>query len=200
MNLFPEILTKEKLYERNIEFRDSLFSLDENVINEQNVIHLIRIYNSAKLLEIRNKILKLLYNFEYSVLLEFFKLAYKRERGLEMKMYALRGLSQFITEKEIENILKRFNLTLSKRKKSTPYNYVEYEFLKGKNCLPFLIEKYDYNCFIETFKQVNKQYNEMPIEFKGHFNVNENGEVIKLRSSEKSRALMDDFFNRINYE
>ena len=113
-----------------------------------------------------------------------------------MKLYALRGLSKFITEKEIDKILQKFNLTLAKRQKSTPYNYQEYELLKGKHALPFLVEKYGYRCFIETLAQVNTQYEQMPKAFKGHFTTDENGEIVNLRSPEKSKKIMTEFFNK----
>lgn len=196
MKDFPKILTDEKINERNADFRNELFSLDKKIINENNVIHLIRIYTNTKHIELRNRILKLLYDFDFPELNEFFNLAYKKERYLDMKLYALRGLSQFTTEKEIGKILQKFNLTLAKRQKSTPYNYQEYELLRGKNALPFLVEKYGYRCFNETLEQVNNQYDQMPEAFKGHFTTDKDGEIVNLRSAEKSKKMMSDFFSK----
>lgn len=68
---------------------------------------------------------------------EFFANAYKKERHLDMKIYALRGLSNFMEEKKIAKLLDKFNQTLAKRQDTTPYNYQEYELLRGKNALPF---------------------------------------------------------------
>jgi hypothetical protein len=111
-----------------------------------------------------------------------------------MKIYALRGLSNFIGEKEIAKLLEKFNLTLAKRQETTPYNYQEYELLKGKNALPFLVEKYGYSCFKETLEQVNKQYDAMPEAFKGHFTTDENGESVMLRKPEEIKTIMDKFW------
>ena len=197
MKDFPKILTDEKINDRNADFRNVLFSLDKKLINENNVSHLIRIYTNTKHIELRNRILKLLYDFDFPELNEFFNLAYKKERYLDMKLYGLRGLSQFITENEIGKILQKFNLTLAKRQKSTPYNYQEYELLRGKHALPFLVEKYGYPCFIKTLEQVNNQYEQMPEAFKGHFTTDENGEIVTLISSEKSKKMMSDFFNKL---
>jgi hypothetical protein len=100
-NNFPEILTKEKINESHIDFRNALFGLDKNSINIENFEYLTTIYNSTKQLDVRNKILKLLYYFDFSSLKDFFLNAYKKERNLDMKIYALRGLSNFIEEKEV---------------------------------------------------------------------------------------------------
>ncbi|AZA73744.1 hypothetical protein EG358_08250 [Chryseobacterium indoltheticum] len=100
INKLPEILTKEKYNEKDIEFRNALFNLDKNIITDNNAEFLTTIYQSTKHLDIRNKILKLLYDFNFSALKEFFLSSYKKERYLDMKIYALRGLSQFIEEKE----------------------------------------------------------------------------------------------------
>ena len=193
-NNFSEILTNEKINERHIDFRNALFGLKKNVISIENLEYLTNIYNSTKELDIRNKILKLLYDFDFATLKEFFSNAYKKERYLDMKIYALRGLSNFVGEKEIAKLLEKFNQTLAKRQETTPYNYQEYELLRGKNALPFLVEKYGYNCLKETLEQVNKQYNAMPEAFKGHFTTDENGESVMLRKPEEIKTIMDKFW------
>jgi hypothetical protein len=194
INNFPEILTDQKINDRHIDFRNALLGLDKNGISIENFEYLTNIYKSTKQLDIRNKILKLLYDFDFVTLKEFFSNAYKKERYLDMKIYALRGLSNFIGEKEIAKLLEKFNLTLAKRQETTPYNYQEYELLKGKNALPFLVEKYGYSCFKETLEQVNKQYDAMPEAFKGHFTTDENGESVMLRKPEEIKTIMDKFW------
>ncbi|OMQ13561.1 hypothetical protein [[Flexibacter] sp. ATCC 35103] len=196
MSNFPDLLTDEKIKDSNKDFRNALFSLDKKFIDKDNYVHLTRIYSATKQLDIRNKILRLLYDFDFPYLKDFFDTAYKKERYLDMKIYALRGLSQFVSEKEIEKLLIKFNLTLLKRQETTPYNYQEYELLRGKNSLPYLVQKYNYNCFKETLNQVNEQYNAMPYAFKGHFTIDENGEGVSLRSPEESSKMIKDFFNK----
>ena len=197
MNNFPDILTDEKIKDSNKDFRNVLFSLDKKFIDKDNSVHLTRIYSATKQLDIRNKILRLLYDFDFPELKIFFDGAYKKERYLDMKIYALRGLSQFISEKEIEKLLQKFNLILLKRQETTPYNYQEYELLRRQNSLPYLVEKYNYNCFKETLNQVNDQYNAMPDAFKGHFTIGKNGEFISLKSPEESSKMINAFFNQL---
>ncbi|MFQ6599138.1 hypothetical protein [Flavobacterium sp. C3NV] len=196
MSNFPSILTDEKIKDSNKDFRSALFSLDKNSIDKDNFVHLARIYSTTKQLDLRNKVLRLLYDFDFPELKDFFDNAYKKERYLDMKIYALRGLSQFTNEKEIEKLLQKFNLTLLKRQETTPYNYQEYELLRGQNSLSYLVEKYNYNCFKETLNQVNAQYNAMPDAFKGHFTIDENGEGVSLRSPEESSKMIKDFFSK----
>ncbi|AJW65128.1 hypothetical protein VO54_03702 [Elizabethkingia miricola] len=193
-NEFPEILTKEKTNERHIDFRNALFGLETRAVNIENYKYLTNIYNSAKQLDVRNRILKLLYDFDFERLKDFFANAYKKERYLDMKIYALRGLSNFIGEKDISKVLEKFNQTLAKRQETTPYNYQEYELLRGKNALPYLVEKFEYNCFKETLEQINKQYDAMPEAFKGHFTTDENGEIILLRKPEESKNIVEEFW------
>ncbi|UTN02138.1 hypothetical protein L0669_12510 [Flavobacterium bizetiae] len=197
MSKFPDILTDEKIKDSNKDFRNALFSLDKKFIDNDNSVHLTRIYSATKQLDIRNKILRLLYDFDFPELKIFFDSAYKKERYLDMKIYALRGLSQFISEKDTEKLLQKFNLTLLKRQETTPYNYQEYELLRGQNSLPYLVEKYNYNCFKETLNQVNDQYNAMPDAFKGHFTIDKNGEFVSLRSPEESSKIIKEFFNQL---
>lgn len=196
MSKFREILTDEKIKDSNKDFRSALLSLDKNSIDKDNFVHLARIYSATKQLDLRNKVLRLLYDFDFPQLKDFFDSAYKKERYLDMKIYALRGLSQFISEKDIEILLYKFNLTLLKRQETTPYNYQEYELLRGQNALPYLVEKYNYNCFKETLNQVNDQYNTMPEAFKGHFTIDENGEFVSLRTPDESSTMIKDFFNK----
>lgn len=180
--------------DRNIEFRNCIFSLSEDEIDESSLQIIIQIYKASKLSEIRNKCLNLLYNKKYEQLLDFFKEVFVKERYLDMRLKAIRGLAQFETEIEVMKYMKKFNSILEKRPINTPYNYQEYELLKGKNALPFLVRKYNYDCFKESLDIVNRNYDKMPDAFKGHFTVNEEGEVVLLKSPEESKRILSSFW------
>jgi hypothetical protein len=47
-NNFPEILTTEKINERQVDFRNSLFGLDKKSINADDSKYLTNIYSSTK--------------------------------------------------------------------------------------------------------------------------------------------------------
>lgn len=193
---FPEILKRQDLDHRNSEFYETFFSLSEKSISEMNFDFIVQIYNATTLHEIRHRAIILLYNKPYENLLEFFRFAYKKERYLHMKILALRGLSQFISENEVEAILSKFNNSLIKRSINTPYNYIAYESLKGQNSLQYLVNRYNYKCYQQTLKIVQELYLEMPKAFKGHFTVDKNGKTLRLRSKEESSKMIDDFFKR----
>ncbi|MEG1216102.1 MAG: hypothetical protein RSD86_05200 [Chryseobacterium sp.] len=196
MSRFPKILSDEKLNERHIDFRNALYNLESGDLTPENFESLIRIYTTTKQIDYRNRILKLLYNQTYPKLQSFFELAYKKERYLDMKIYALRGLALFSEEKDIEKLVNKLKVTLAKREQTTPYNYQEYELLRGKNALPFLVEKYKYTSFKDLLEQVNEQYDRMPEAFKGHFTTDENGETVNLKTAEESSKLLRDFFDQ----
>jgi hypothetical protein len=193
-NEFPSILKEQQVNERDMEFRNALFNLDRSGINESTAEYLVNIYMKSKLQETREAVLQYLYDGNYEYLKDFFITAFKKERYLYIKMMTIRGLSQFVPEDEIENLVTKFNEILKKRMITTPYNYVEYEFLKGKNLLPWLVNTYGYSCFVELLKQVNKQYDAMPEQFKGHFTVDESGKLIRLRPVEQTKWMLDAFF------
>ena len=194
VNSFPSILMQETFNEKSKEFYAALQAVDKKDIGADNIGYLMRIYAATKQLYIRNTILKLLYDASFLELKAFFEHAYKKERYLDMKLHALRGLSQFISEKEIEKLLVKFNESLLKRAQSTPYNYQEYELLRGKNALPYLVETYQYECFKNTLAQVNRQYDAMPEAFKGHFTTDENGDFVSLRSPGEVKAIIERFY------
>lgn len=195
MNSFPEILIDKNAKERHPDYKKALFDLNTQNITAGNAEHLIRIYTVTKEISYRNKILKLLYDHKYPELQSFFEMACKKERYLDMKVYALRGWAQFAEEKEIGKLVDKMKISLAKTEKTTPYNYQEYELLRGKNALPFLVEKYNYPSFIELLAQVNEQYERMPEAFKGHITTDESGEIVLLRTPGESSKMIRNFFD-----
>ncbi|GHS86750.1 hypothetical protein FACS189487_01600 [Campylobacterota bacterium] len=171
---------------------------ENDIVNDNEIEAIINIYSKTKDLYIRNTCIKLLNNKENSMLKSFFETAYKKERYLDMKINALRGLAHHISENEIKTLLIKFSETLKKRKETTPYNYQEYELLLGKNALPYLYKRYSYKCIKETLQIVQTQYNEMPEAFKGHFTIDEDGNTIILRSAEETSKMISDFFKEQN--
>ncbi|MDN3693683.1 hypothetical protein QWZ06_15975 [Chryseobacterium tructae] len=195
MNSFPEILTDENAKQRHPDFKKALFDLNAKDITAKDLGFLIHIYTTTKEISYRNRILKLLYNHKDPELQLFFEKAYKKERYHDMKVYALRGLAQFAEEKEIIMRIDKLKISLAKTETTTPYNYQEYELLRGKNALPFLVEKYNYVSFKEFLAQVNEQYERMPDAFKGHITTDEHGEIVPLRASSESTKMIRDFFD-----
>lgn len=188
------IIRKNIGNERNEEFHALFYLMKSSDVDEKIAQAMMDVYQSAKEMRTRNQCLKLLFDKNFGFLRAFFEHAYKKSRHLDMKMNALRGLSQFVTEPEIRELLLGFNKILRKRPEHTPYNYQEYELLRGQHALPYLIKRYGYECFNETLEIVNSQYIAMPDAFKGHFTTDEAGKIVSLRPTAEAGRMMTDFF------
>jgi len=160
--------------------------------DEAGLIELL--YFKLKNLELRYKILCGLIRCKDLELKDFFQKAYKKERYLDMRLLAVHGLAQYALEEEIDKVMNHFLKILIKRPETTPYNYQEYEFLRSAFGLPLLIKKYGYSCFETALQQVEKQYQEMPEAFKGHFTFDEAGEAVELRSPNETKQMIERFF------
>ena len=111
-------------------------------------------------------------------------------------MTAIRGYSAYVTENEIAPLMKNFFEILIKRPSQTPYNYQEYEMLRSEFSLSYLVNKYGYDCFTEVYKQLEKQYNDMPDLCKGFFTLDENGMHVSLMSNDDICKNHDTLFEQ----
>jgi hypothetical protein len=181
-------------YEGNMDFRESIFNLETKLVEVEDFEPLWYLYFKVKDISLRHKLLLVLRDIYNSQLSEFFRKAYKKERDLEMKLIAVRGLVKYVEEHEISKIMSNFMKILIKRPEHTPYNYKEYEYLRSPSGLPYLIKEYDYNCFSQVLEQVEKQYDALPSQFKNHYTYDENDNIIELRSPDETDQMIEDFF------
>ncbi|WP_226556327.1 MULTISPECIES: hypothetical protein [Priestia] len=181
-------------YEGNMDFRESIFNLEPKLIELDDLETLKYLYFKVKDISLRHKLLLVLRDIYNSQLSEFFQKAYKKERDLEMKLIAVRGLVKYVEEHETTKIMNHFIKILIKRPEHTPYNYKEYEYLRSPSGLPYLIKEYNYNCFHQVLEQVEKQYEAMPSQFKNHYTYDENDNIVELRSTEETERMIEDFF------
>lgn len=112
---------------------------------------------------------------------EFFLAVFKKERYLDMKLTAIRGYAEYASEKEVNVLMAKMLELLTKRRQTTPNDYQEYEPMRSPFLVPYLLNKYNYQCFKTFAKQLDKQYAEMDDEWKGIFTLNECGELVQLR-------------------
>ncbi|GEL03503.1 hypothetical protein [Rummeliibacillus stabekisii] len=127
---------------------------------------------------------------------DFFLKAYKKERYLDMRLTAIRGYSAFASEEEVAVLINKMLEILKKRSETTPYNYEEYEILRSAFLMPYLVEKYPYDCFKKFNEQLEKQYHIMPDVFKGIFTCNDKGEHIQLIPPAVARKQMEGFLRK----
>ncbi len=181
-------------YEGNMDFRESIFNLEPKLIELDDLETLKYLYFKIKDISLRHKLLLVLRDIYNSQLGGFFQKAYKKERDLEMKLIAVRGLVKYVEEHQISKIMNHFMKILIKRPEHTPYNYKEYEYLRSPSGLPYLIKEYNYNCFHQVLEQVEKQYEAMPFQFKNHYTYYENDNIVELRSPDETNQMIEDFF------
>lgn len=153
-------------------------------------------YFNLKDVSKRNKILKeLVFNYPKNAK-DFFYKAFKKEKYLDMKLTAIRGYSFYASEEETEILMDKLLELLKKRPKHTPYDYQEYEIMRSKFLMPYLIEKYNYQCFKKFNEQLEKQYNEMPDAFKNIFSCDELGNSYNIRDPKEVNESFEKFYEQ----
>ncbi len=162
---------------------------------EKNTNELMEEYFQTKDLYIRWQILKKLVLNLPEDAKDFFVKVFKQTRSLDRKLLAVRGYSAYATEEEVEVLMAKMLEILKKRPKHTPYNYQEYECMRSVFLMPYLINKYNYECFHVFFKQLEKQYNEMPDCYKNIFSLDEEGNMYNIREPEEVSKSWDEFHN-----
>ena len=153
-----------------------------------------RYFETKDLLE-RNNILKYLVLNLPDDAKEFFFKAFKRERYLDMKLTAVRGYSAYATEDEVNVLMKKMLELLKRIPQHTPYDYQEYESMRSVFLMPYLIKKYDYECFHVFNEQLESQYNAMPDCFKNIYSLDEKGELYSIRDPAEVSKSWKEFWN-----
>lgn len=178
-------------------YREAMINIRFESFTIEDTNFFIDYYKTVKDIFSRNQILQafVLQCQKYD-LKEFFLSAFKKERYLDMRLTAIRGYAIYASEKEIYPLMKKFIDILVKIPSRTPYNYQEYEMLRSKFGLPYLVEQYRYDCFKEALDQLEKQYNDMPDECKGFFTLDENGIYVALMTREEIDENLDVLFKR----
>ena len=151
-------------------------------------------YIDTKDVSKRNELLKkLVFNCPPNAK-DFFCQSFKKERYLDMKLTAIRGYALYASEEEVGVLMSKLLKLLIKRPETTPYDYQEYEVMRSKFLMPYLIEKYNYQCFIEFNAQLEKQYNDMPDVFKNIFSCDEYGRSYSIRDSKEVKETFSKFY------
>lgn len=178
-------------------YREAMINMRFESFTTEDTNFFIDYYKTVKDIFSRNQILQafVLQCQKYD-LKEFFLSAFKKERYLDIRLTAIRGYAIYASEKEIAPLMKKIIDILVKIPSRTPYNYQEYEMLRSKFGLPYLVEQYRYDCFKEALNQLEKQYNDMPDECKGFFTLDENGIYVALMTREEIDKNLDILFKR----
>ncbi len=125
---------------------------------------------------------------------DFFYRAFKRERYLDMKLTAIRGYAFYASEEEVEIVMSKMLELLKRRPERTPYDYQEYEPMRSKFLMPYLVKKYNYQCFKDFNEQLKKQYDAMPDVFKNIYSCDENGNTYTIRDPKEVTETFNKFY------
>jgi len=128
---------------------------------------------------------------------EFFLTVFKKERALSTQCTAIRGYASYATETEVIPVMARF---CKKLEQASPWNYTEYEEIRSKFGLPYLVNRYGYDCFRKAMEQLDKKYDAMPGDLKGYFTLGENGMHVQLLSADETRKKFEAFLLRDEIE
>lgn len=112
---------------------------------------------------------------------EFYLENLKKSRRLAMKIFYIRGYAAYASEKEMEAVMEKFCKNLEKNRDGTDYAYV-----LSVAGLPYLADKYGYNCFKKALEKACEEYEKIPCALRGFFTLNESLDTVPLISSEEA--------------
>lgn len=127
---------------------------------------------------------------------DFFLRVFKKERYLDMKLSAVRGYATYATEDEVNMLMNKLLELLKKIPDRAPYDYTEYEKMRSVFLMPYLLQHYNYQCFVVFNEQLEKQYNDMPKCFKNIFTLDEKGNSYSIRDPEEVEQSWKVFWGR----
>ena len=114
-----------------------------------------------------------------------------RSRRLAIKIFFIRGFSQYASEEELEPIMKRFCNNLEKN-----HDYIDYEYILSAPGLPYLVQNYGYSCFETAYKKAKEEYAKISSLLRGYFTLNEEFEQITLLPNEEAIKRMRTFIEQ----
>ncbi len=119
---------------------------------------------------------------------QFYFDALKRCRRLWLKIFYIRGYASFATEEELYPIMKKVKEQLEKN-----HDYIDYEHILSVAGLPYLVEKYEYDCFETTLETAQNEYQKIDPLLRGYFTLNEKLEHVDLISNEEALKRSKEF-------
>ncbi len=70
--------------------------------------------------------------------------------------------------------------------------------MRSKFGLPYLVERYSYECFKRAEEELNRMYNALPDELKGFFTLDENGIHIDMLPYEETQRRFNSLLSKLN--
>ena len=112
-------------------------------------------------------------------------------KRLWLKLFYIRAYSIFASEKELEPIIQKFEITLQK-----VHDYQDYEQILSKAGLPYLCKKYGYDCFYHALSVAKKEYLNIDPLLRGFFTLDEYGNMIEILTPQQCSERLEAFIKK----
>ncbi len=191
-------LVGKRGYKDNPVYRDAMIKMRFEAFTDDDVAFFEAHYLTSKDIFSRNQILHaFVLTCLDRALKDFFLIAFKKERHVDMRLVALRGYACYASEDEVTPLMAKLSDIIKKIPTQTRYPWQEYEMLRSQFGLPYLAERYGYDCFIQASEQLNTQYDDMPELCKGFFTLDAQGLHVQLLPTEETRERLGKHLTQI---
>ena len=110
-----------------------------------------------------------------------------KSRRIWLKFFYIRTYTLFANEQELIPIMQKFENVLKKSHDSE-----DYEQILSSGGLPFLCNKYGYECFYQALETAKKEYLQIDPLLRGHFTLDENGDFVEVLSNKEVHERYDN--------
>ena len=112
-------------------------------------------------------------------------------RRLWLKLFYIRAYSIFATENELIPVMQKFEASLQRM-----HDYQDYEQILSKAGLPYLCEKYGYDCFRHALSVAEKEYLNIDPLLRGFFTLDEEGNMVEILTPQQCHERLDAFLKK----
>lgn len=105
----------------------------------------------------------------------------KKSRRLTMKLFYIRGYAIYASEEELNTVMDKFRKNLEKN-----HDYIDYNYILSVAGLPYLVNTYGYDCFVQTLKKAKEEHKKIDPLLRGYFTLDSRLEQIDLLSHDEA--------------
>lgn len=106
----------------------------------------------------------------------------KKSRRLALKLFYIRGYAIYASEEELTPVMDKFCNNLGNN-----HDYIDYRHIMSAAGLPYLVNTYEYACFVKALKKAEEEYQKIDPLLKGYFTLNSDLEYVSLLSSDECK-------------
>ena len=122
---------------------------------------------------------------------EFYFENLKKCRRLAMKIFYIRGYAIYASEEELNPVMEKFRKNLEKN-----HDYIDYNHILSVAGLPYLVDIYGYDCFSQTLKKAEEEYEKIDPLLRGYFTLDSNLEQVNLLTIKEIQKRSNQFLDK----